>query len=195
MSWFDDEALAVERLDADLEQAELEAAGREFARSLGRMHALRAAGDDMGAAKACEHGGGYPLDSLAASEGTCGHVDPFAGGRGWRCRDCGSRLSSPPWEEDYTILAPCEMYALFNEEAAHAGRPADEDRAGGRKTYPMKCRVCGREFNHESEFLAGSEATSDGRLLGTCNMEEGLPHHSREEIVASYEDRLAEGRR
>lgn len=100
MSWFDPEAIETERLDADIEQANLEAAGRESARGHKRMLALRAAGDLAGAARACPHGGGYPLNSLAAQNSN----DPKAGQQGFRCSDCGSILTE--WAG--TVLAPCD---------------------------------------------------------------------------------------
>jgi hypothetical protein len=102
--WFDAEAIADERMDADMEMASLEAAGRRASRGRKRMVALRAAGDLDGAAKACRHGGGYPLDSLAARNA----ADPRAGEPGVRCLDCGSVLSAWPWDGG-TVTAPCEI--------------------------------------------------------------------------------------
>ena len=95
--------------DVDIEQAELKVAGREAFSRNKRMKTLRAAGRLDEAADICPHGGGFPLDSIAASEGTTGFgIDPFAGEEGYRCIDCGSRLSGPPWEHP-TILVPCEV--------------------------------------------------------------------------------------
>ena len=86
-----------DREEADYQQAEAEAAGREYSRGVRRMKALRAAGKLAEAAEACPHGGGYPLASIAASEGTTSAgVDPRAGQAGVRCSDCGSVLSDWP---------------------------------------------------------------------------------------------------
>lgn len=90
--------------DADIEQAELEAAGNRAARGIRRMRALRAAGNLDGAAAACPHGGGYPLDSPAA----WASGDPFAGQAGVRCADCGSRLNAFRWDGG-RVLVPCEI--------------------------------------------------------------------------------------
>jgi hypothetical protein len=98
--WFDEDAIASERLDADIEMAELQAAGRDYARSHRRMVKLLAAGDKVGAAKACMHGSGYPLDSLAARNSS----DPRAGDKGLRCTGCGSILTE--WRG--AVLEPCE---------------------------------------------------------------------------------------
>lgn len=99
--WFDAEAIASERMDADIEQADLEAAGREYGRSRKRMVRLRAAGDLAGAARACMHGGGYPLNSPAALN----MADPRAGQQGFRCNDCGSVTT----EYRGAVLIPCDM--------------------------------------------------------------------------------------
>lgn len=98
----------MEREQADIEQAELEAAGREYGRAHRRMMALRKAGDLTGAAKACKHGAGYPLASLAATYAK----DPRAGEKGVRCSDCGSVIDEFPWGGHYvTIIHPCELPA------------------------------------------------------------------------------------
>lgn len=72
--------------DADLEQAELEAAGREASRGTRRMRQLRAAGRLQEAAAACPHGSGYTTNGEAAILAK----DPRAGLRGMRCTGCGS---------------------------------------------------------------------------------------------------------
>jgi hypothetical protein len=104
------EAIWLDRMDADLLQAQYEAEGNAYARRQRRMESLRAEGMLVEAAEACNHGSGFPLDSIAASEGTTGFgVDPFAGEAGYRCVDCGSRLSGSPWDGDVTVLVPCEV--------------------------------------------------------------------------------------
>ncbi len=101
--WFDSEALADERFGADMEMASLEAEGnRLYARSQ-KSKALRAT-DPAAAAEMCPHGGGYPLNSLAAEHSS----DPNAGEDGWRCSDCGSRLSEAKWDGG-KVLVPCEI--------------------------------------------------------------------------------------
>jgi len=100
--WFDDEAIASERLDADIDMASLEAAGRSCARGRKIMQTLRARGDLAGAARACSHGSGYPLKSLAAENTR----DPRAGEVGFRCSDCLSVLTGS--YPRYSILFACE---------------------------------------------------------------------------------------
>lgn len=104
--WFDAEAIEAERLDADMEQAALVAAGARYARRQRQSVRLRAAGDLAGAARACPHGGGYPLRSLAAQRSN----DPAAGQEGVRCDGCGSRLSDFPFNGECTVLVPCEIH-------------------------------------------------------------------------------------
>lgn len=90
--------------DADIEQAAFEAEGRRLAAAAQIADGLRAAGDLEGAAKACPHGSGYPLHSLAAENAS----DPDAGDDGYRCCECGSRLDKAPWDGG-TVLVPCEV--------------------------------------------------------------------------------------
>lgn len=89
--WFDSEAIEAERFDADLEMASLEAEGNRMAARSARSRELRAT-DKAASAAACPHGGGYPLNALAAEHSN----DPNAGEDGWRCSDCGSRLTEAP---------------------------------------------------------------------------------------------------
>lgn len=107
MSYSDEiEALEDERFSADMEQAELEAAGRQFSRQLRRFRALLAAGKKDEAARACPHGGGYPLSSLAAGY----EHDPRAGQDGVRCSDCHSVLSNFRWDGPMVVLFACESF-------------------------------------------------------------------------------------
>lgn len=102
--WFDDEAIQQERWDAALEQAQFEAEGREYALRMHQSRLLRGEGNLAAAARKCPHSGGYPLDSPAANyEG-----DPNEGDDGWRCSDCGSRLSASPWDGG-EVTVPCEV--------------------------------------------------------------------------------------
>ena len=98
---FDPEAIYQ---DADIEQAELEAAGNEYARRARKSAAAREAGDLDAAAAACPHGHGYPLDSPAARH----ENDPGAGEAGYRCLECGSRLDASPWDDGRVTVA-CEV--------------------------------------------------------------------------------------
>jgi len=103
------EAFEGERFEADLLQSQLEAEGRRCGRAYRRMRTLRAAGRLAEAAGVCQHGGGFPLDSIAAREGTTAFgIDPHAGESGWRCVECGSRLSASPWD-DGVVTHPCEV--------------------------------------------------------------------------------------
>lgn len=99
--WNDPEAIEQERLDADMEQAALESAGRDYARRARKSALLRAQGKLDEAAKMCPHGGGYPLKSLAARNAN----DPREGQAGVRCYDCGSVLTD--WQG--RVLFPCEL--------------------------------------------------------------------------------------
>lgn len=95
--------------DADFEQAEFERQGREFSLRLHQAKLLYREGNLEAAARKCPHGGGFPLDSIAASEGTTGFgADPNAGEDGYRCCDCGSRLSASPWDGGQ-VTVPCEQ--------------------------------------------------------------------------------------
>src|SRR5579872_2685438 len=107
--WMEQEALEDERFEADVLQARLEVEGRRCDRAYRRMRTLRTAGRLAEAASVCPHGGGFPLDSIAAREGTTAFgIDPHAGESGWRCVECGSRLSASPWD-DGVVTHPCEV--------------------------------------------------------------------------------------
>lgn len=103
--WFDEEAIEQERLDADIEQAQFEEESRRFWDRVKMMKGLYGEGKLPEAASTCPHGGGYPLDSLAANY----NDDPNEGENGWRCCDCGSRLSTAPFEGEAKVLVPCEI--------------------------------------------------------------------------------------
>jgi len=92
--------------DVDMEQAVLDAAGQEAARGYQRMRNLRAVGKLAAAARACPHGGGYPLASMAAVN----VADPNSSEEGWRCSVCGSRLDKHPWDGG-AVIVPCEWTA------------------------------------------------------------------------------------
>lgn len=102
--WFDTEAIEAERFDADMEMARFEEEGARYAARSRRSAALRAAGDLEGAAEACPHGSGYPLNSLAAEHS----ADPYSGCGGWRCSECGSRLTASTWDGGDVQIA-CEI--------------------------------------------------------------------------------------
>lgn len=55
--------------------------------------------------------------------------------------------------------------------------------------YPCYCHVCGREFDHEAEFMSGSASIiRDGveRAVITCNVEPSLPPHTPAEVRESW---------
>jgi len=94
--------------DADIEMAQLTAAGNAAARGSRRMRRLRADGRLAEAAAACHHGAGYGTDGSAAVD----IKDPRAGQRGHRCSECGSwwRGSVNFWELRETAPdVPCEL--------------------------------------------------------------------------------------
>lgn len=97
------------RRDADILQAELEAAGNRAGRAYRRMAKLYLADLIEQAADACPHGWVYPLDSVAASEVD----DPRRGERGFRCIECGSALGSDPMEGPAVVVVPCELRPHF----------------------------------------------------------------------------------
>jgi hypothetical protein len=101
--WFDSDAIEAERFDADMEMASLEAQGARMHAKKQKSQALRAT-DPAASAAMCPHGGGYPLDSPAATN----DGDPNAGEEGVRCWDCGSRLSDWAWDGG-KVLVPCEI--------------------------------------------------------------------------------------
>lgn len=107
MNEFDDETPAGYR-DADLEMADLQAAGNRAARGRRRMIALRAAGKLAEAADACSHGAGYSSPSPAAVSSQ----DPRAAEAGYRCTDCGSWFAGKIGYFDVRTITPtipCEL--------------------------------------------------------------------------------------
>ena len=97
--------------DADIEQAELEAAGRAYSRRLRRARILFNQGRIGEASVMCPHGGGYPLKSPAAKNSE----DPREGEEGVRCCDCGSVLSHFEYQSDapIRIIHMCETGLHF----------------------------------------------------------------------------------
>jgi hypothetical protein len=59
-----------------------------------------------------------------------------------------------------------------------------------KRNYKCYCHVCGREFEHESEFFATNtiKVMPDGteRLVCTCNVNPPYNTHTQEEIRASW---------
>jgi hypothetical protein len=94
--------------DADIEQADLEAAGRAASRGHRAMLRYRAAGNLAAAANACHHGAGYPTSSPAARN--C--ADPRAGERGHRCTECGSFWTAEQIAPFYSRLYGVQLSAL-----------------------------------------------------------------------------------
>lgn len=103
MSYFDEEAIESERFYADMEMAEIEAAGRSSAKRIKLSAALRAQGKLAQAAAVCPHGWGYSSPSIAATQ----ENDPRASETGFRCYHCGSFLS----DDERAVLYPCEIEA------------------------------------------------------------------------------------
>ncbi len=96
---YDDEAIYQ---DADIEAAELEAAGNEHWAKIGRGDMLRAKGHPGDAAKCCPHSAGYGLSGTHATTAN----DPDAGSDTvlFRCSYCGAGLDRDPWDGDPRIL-------------------------------------------------------------------------------------------
>jgi len=85
---------------------QLYAMGKKAEAGFKIMAARYLAGDVAGAAAACFHGWGYPLNSLAATNVR----DPLAGGDGYRCIDCGSVLDRDPFiTRTVRVLLPCQQ--------------------------------------------------------------------------------------
>jgi hypothetical protein len=99
-----DEELPAGFQDADFEQRDFEEQSARFASRERNSAKLRAEGNLPAAAKACPHGWGWPLDSLAAEH----ENDPNAGEDGWRCGDCGSRLDRSAFDNGMLVV-PCEV--------------------------------------------------------------------------------------
>jgi hypothetical protein len=97
----EDEALADERMEADMQMAELEAAGREFTRRIRAAKAAYLAGDKDKAARLCPHSSGYST----LKHPNC--QDPMKGAEGARCSCCGSRLRE--LRRGAEVLVPCEI--------------------------------------------------------------------------------------
>ena len=98
------EAVHLEKMDADRLQAQYEAEGEAFWAAVRGSEALAAEGKLDEAAAICPHGGGYPLDSPAAEYSG----DPRKGQEGNRCGDCNSVLDQWPYEGPVTVIYPCE---------------------------------------------------------------------------------------
>ena len=82
--------------DADIEQADLEAAGNEAYAAYAAGDKLRAQGNPFDAAKCCPHGAGYGLGGSHARD----VGDPLAGDTkaAFRCTHCGSAMDADPWD-------------------------------------------------------------------------------------------------
>lgn len=92
MSWNDQEAIESERLDADIQQAELEAAGRSARNRRRQAVLLRAMGKLEEAMTVCSHGwSGYNPDRTAI-----------------QCYECGSRMVDQP-DGRRIATVPCEF--------------------------------------------------------------------------------------
>jgi hypothetical protein len=78
------EVIHYERLDADMEQAALEAEGNAHARRERRVDKLLGDGDVEAAIRLCAHG------YVGGLTGSCTDGDPRHGEEGYRCFNCGA---------------------------------------------------------------------------------------------------------
>lgn len=78
------EAIYYEKLDADMEMAQLEAEGNRYYRNQQRVTKLQQEGKFAEAAELCAHGHVGKLD------GSCSEDDPRYMERGYRCYECGA---------------------------------------------------------------------------------------------------------
>lgn len=81
------EQIWLERLDADREQAQLEAEGNAHARRSRRVEALLKAEKIDEATALCFHG------SVGGLTGSCTDGDPRHGEEGYRCFECGAHVT------------------------------------------------------------------------------------------------------
>lgn len=81
------EIIYYEKLDADREQATLEAEGNRWWKNQKKVDALISAGDYHNAALLCWHSGGCMLT------GSCAADDPRYGQEGMRCSNCGAHVT------------------------------------------------------------------------------------------------------
>lgn len=78
------EAHWLDGLEADMEQAALEAEGNRYARNLRKVEQLIAEGDLDAATELCMHG------HVGLLKGACSEGDPRYGEEGYRCFECGA---------------------------------------------------------------------------------------------------------
>lgn len=81
------EQIWLERIDADREQAQLEAEGNAHARRSRQVHALLKSGEVEEATKLCFHG------FVGGLTGSCTEGDPRHGEDGCRCFECGAHVT------------------------------------------------------------------------------------------------------
>ena len=112
MSYYDQEAIDSERLDADIEMAELEAAGRSAARRVKRAHSLREQGRLAEAAAICPHG-------------WTRRYEPNPEHR--VCYDCGSVISYADDTRAAVVVMPCVEWKRDGAHFAVAGSRKDPE--------------------------------------------------------------------
>lgn len=76
------EIIYYEKLDADMEMAQLEAEGNRHAKRMRKVEAALAIGDRTSAVEICDHGHVGKLD------GACSEDDPRYMEEGYRCYNC-----------------------------------------------------------------------------------------------------------
>ena len=81
------EAIWLERIDADREQAALEAEGNRYARVSRKVANLLAKGEYAEAVQLCWHG------HVGGLDGSCTENDPRHGEAGYRCFECGGHVT------------------------------------------------------------------------------------------------------
>lgn len=81
------EAIYYERLDADREQAALEAEGNRYARRMRQVEALLKSEQFEEAVELCTHG------HVGGLTGSCTDGDPRHGEVGYRCFNCGGHVT------------------------------------------------------------------------------------------------------
>jgi hypothetical protein len=126
--WFDDEAIEQERRDADLEMYAIQAEGDRIWQSYQLAQLARRRGDFDIAYRICFHGGGYPLDSLAAERANDPAPADAYPEHAFRCLDCGAILDlqhpRTPWHEAEPLPVPEEHRLRLPSDANEMNDPA-----------------------------------------------------------------------
>lgn len=81
------EIIHYEKLDADMEMAQLEAEGQRYWNKMQKVEKLLSEGKRSEAVKICPHG------AVGKLTGTCSIDDPRFNEEGYRCYECGAVVS------------------------------------------------------------------------------------------------------